>query len=385
MEKETRQTQSKQSTGRRKQPRDFWQRLTAGMELQELWAQFKTDTQVSYGLYSQEVDWDSIRDRDGWKRPLLALRVLFGAMLGKLSPTRRLWLLASLLLALCALLDLHFVWLHPVVLYLLAFVSLVVLLALELADRVAMKRDLEIAREIQTWLVPDEPPTVPGYGIAFDTQPANTVCGDYYDALWRPQGTGDQNSLLLVVGDVAGKSVPAALLMASFQASLHTLSPAVMPLDELVSGLNRFSCARSLHGRRFTTAFLAELEPESGRLTYISAGHNAPILRRKSGGVERLEVGGLPLGIKEDERYPYASVDLAPGDLLLIFTDGVTDAHDEFGQEFGERRLLECVTALPATLAATEILVRLQQRIRTFVANAPKLDDVTWFVLRVDP
>ncbi|MFH1843392.1 MAG: SpoIIE family protein phosphatase, partial [bacterium] len=85
------------------------------------------------------------------------------------------------------------------------------------------------------------------------------------------------------------------------------------------------------------------------------------------------------------ERYAYATVDLAPGNLLLIFTDGVIDANDEYGQEFGERRLLDCVDALPANLDAAEILVRLQQRIRTFVANAPKLDDVTWFVLRVAP
>ena len=138
-------------------------------------------------------------------------------------------------------------------------VVLLVLLALELSDRVTMKRDLEIAREIQSWLMPSEAPKVPGVDIAFASRPANTVAGDYYDAFFRPN-----ERLLLVVADVAGKSIPAALLTATLQASLRTLAALPGTLPELVERVNRYSCEQSLQGRRFTTAFLAELEPATG-------------------------------------------------------------------------------------------------------------------------
>ena len=162
-----------------------------------------------------------------------------------------------------------------------------------------MKRDLEIAREIQQWLVPHSPPALPGVDIAFATRPANTVAGDYYDAFERPSAPAAASParLLLVVADVAGKSVPAALLMATFQASLHTLAAVPGPLDELVRALNRYSCAHSLGGLRFTTAFFAELDAAHRSLTYVGAGHNAPVLRRADGRIERLTEGGPPLGI----------------------------------------------------------------------------------------
>jgi sigma-B regulation protein RsbU (phosphoserine phosphatase) len=171
-----------------------------------------------------------------------------------------------------------------------------------------MKRDLEIAREIQSWLMPSQAASVPGVDIAFATPPANTVAGDYYDAVFRPNGR-----LLLVVADVAGKSVPAALLTATLQASLRTLATLDGSLPELVAQVNRYACEQSLQGRRFTTAFLAELEPGTGALTYVNAGHNWPVLRRASGSIERLEVGGLPLGINLPMPYRSAAGTLGSG------------------------------------------------------------------------
>ena len=142
---------------------------------------------------------------------------------------------------------------------------LFVLLAVELADRVTMKRDLEIAREIQEWLVPEHPPVVPGLDIAFATRPQNTVAGDYFDAFVRnvPTGNSGTHPVFIAVADVAGKSIPAALLMATFQASLHTLTATSATLDEIVTNLDRYCRAHSLDGRRFTTAFLAELHLET--------------------------------------------------------------------------------------------------------------------------
>ena len=142
-----------------------------------------------------------------------------------------------------------------------------------------MKRDLEIAREIQTWLVPSQAPEVAGRNIAFASRPHNSVAGDYYDAFYPTASAEENGKLLLVIADVAGKSIPAALLMATLQASLHTIAGEGAPLAELVMRLNRYACAHSLDGRHFTTAVLADTSPRRGAF-YVNAGHNPPILRR---------------------------------------------------------------------------------------------------------
>jgi sigma-B regulation protein RsbU (phosphoserine phosphatase) len=188
--------------------------------------------------------------------------------------------------------------------------------------------------------------------------------------------------LLLVVADVAGKSVPAALLMATFQASLRALATVPSSLPELVAGLNRYACAHSLGGRRFTTAFFAELDPTARALTYIGAGHNAPILRRASGRLERLESSTLPLGIDPAALCGCATTALAPGDLLVIFTDGMVEAVNQKGEEFGESRLLAEVQAA-AQASAEQTLQALMARVDAFVGTARQHDDITCLVLRI--
>ncbi len=183
--------------------------------------------------------------------------------------------------------------------FLAAFVGLLILLVMVLGDHVAMKRDIEIAREIQRWLVPRVPPEVPGIDMAFATRPANTVAGDYYDAFRRAA----DGPLLIAVADVSGKSVPAAMLMANFQASLRALAGAPGSLSQLVTDLNRLACGNNLNGRRFTTAFLAELNPATGELSYLSAGHNPPMLVRQDGSIERLNSDSMPLGIELTEKF----------------------------------------------------------------------------------
>src|SRR5947209_10745867 len=150
---------------------------------------------------------------------------------------------------------------------------------LEIADRVVMKRDLEIARDIQSWLLPGSAPQVPGLAIAFATRAANTVAGDFYDVFVRPAVASAETQYVLAVADVAGKSIPAALLMATFQASLKTLSSTPCTLQELVASMNRYACTNSQDGLRFTTAFIGEFNAGRRALQYINAGHNNPILR----------------------------------------------------------------------------------------------------------
>jgi hypothetical protein len=270
---------------------NFWDRVSDGLEIQTLWSQFFSEARASYGLYSREVDWDALRHETRFQRFLKISRTLFWAMLIKLSPARRVFLLIVFLLLGLFVLNVRPAGIPREATFVMAVAGLLFLLALELADRVTMKRDLEIAREIQHWLVPQSPPRVPGVDIAFSSRPANTVGGDYYDAFLLDDGAAPTLAsprLLLVVADVAGKSVPAALLMATFQASLRTVASAATPLAELVARMNDYACAHSLGGRRFTTAFFADFDPAARVLTYIRAGHNVPILRRASGEFQRL-------------------------------------------------------------------------------------------------
>ena len=372
----------------------FWGRVTEGLELQALWAQFIAEAQASYSLYAREVDWAALEREKRVRRFFKTLNALFWAMILKLSPARRVFLLLALLFGVLALMSARVT--RPeqggVVVgfpdnfsfVLLALAGLVFLLALELADRVTMKRDLEIAREIQRWLVPEVPPQVPGTEIAFATRPANTVGGDYYDAFLREveEGGTKANRLLLVVADVVGKSVPAALLMATFQASLRTLANARTPLDDLVQGMNHYACAHSLEGRRFTTAFFGELDPTTRVLSYTLAGHNNPVLRRASGAIERLTIGNLPLGIDPKARYECGTATLTPGDLLVGFTDGVIDAVNAQDEDYGEARLLALLGAGGGE-SAKATLDRLLADIRAFVGVTRQHDDITCLVVRV--
>jgi sigma-B regulation protein RsbU (phosphoserine phosphatase) len=369
---------------------DFWTRVTNGLAMDQIWRQFKSDASETYGLYSRDVDWSAIPQKKGIKRFFRSAWALFQVMLMKLSPARRILLLLAVGLfffPVVAIFLPHAKGEDASNFYEFSAIALFILLSLELADRVIMKRDLEIAREIQQWLVPSAPPTLPGVDIAFATRPANTVAGDYYDAFERPSspGSSEPGPLLLVVADVAGKSVPAALLMATFQASLDTLAAMPGPLDELVRALNRYSCAHSLGGLRFTTAFFAELDASRRSLTYVGAGHNAPVLRRADGRIERLTEGGPPLGIPVADvpaSYACTNIAVAPGDVLVIFTDGVVEALDQKETEYGETRLIACIQSVGQSDAAS-ILHQLMSDVDRFVGQTRQHDDVTCLVLKL--
>jgi hypothetical protein len=363
----------------------FWQRVTDGLEINQLWNQFRADARTSYRLYSRGIDYtrrEGVRKGRHWRD---VSTQLFWAILEKLSPARRVLLLLALLLI---VFNPELSWTTKEGTHLIGFdlrfwggLLMFFLLILEVADRVVMKRDLEIAREIQMWLLPANPPPVPGLDIAFCTRPANTVAGDYYDVFPRPAQASADPSYLVAVADVAGKSIPAALLMATFQASLKTLSDTSSSLPELVRGMNRYACSNSQSGLRFTTAFLAEYQPATRALTYINAGHNQPLLRRNSGCIERLHAGGLPLGIKADAIHQTAAVTLETGDWLVVFTDGVVEAVNESGTDYGEQRLLSILNAGTETSSA-KMLSRIMVDLDRFVGNTPQHDDITCLLMK---
>ena len=369
--------------------RQFWRRVTEGLEISQLWSQFENEARASYRLYSKDVEAKTPEGLTRRGRNLHILKEFFWAVFEKLSPARRVLLLVALVLLViphggfdysgsdgkvyAVEFDLHF-W---------AGLLLLILLMLEIADRVVMKRDLQIAREIQTWLLPGVPPLIPGLSIAYATRPANTVAGDYYDVFPRPGKTNDDNRVVLAVADVAGKSIPAAMLMATFQASLKTLSTAQVALPELAANMNKYACSNSQGGLRFTTAFLAEYDPVHRTVHYINAGHNNPILRRANGQIERLDIGGLPFGIQPEAKYESATVTLAPADWLVIFTDGLVEAENARQEEYGEVRVLTELEAGKSTSPA-DLLKKLMSALDLFVGNNPQHDDVTCMLLKAE-
>jgi serine phosphatase RsbU (regulator of sigma subunit) len=353
--------------------RHFWQRVSEGREIDDLWSQFVADARASYGFYGRDVDWEEIQKLPRWRRPLHVAKEFFWALLLKMSPVRRILLLIAFVMLVIPVFN------PQMNFEAVAVILFLLLLSLELADKVTMKRDLEIAREIQSWLVPSHAPDVVGADIAFATRPQNSVAGDYYDAFYPDPDNHEK--LMLVIADVAGKSVPAALLMATLQASLRTVAVENAPLADLVARLNRYACAHSLDGRRFTTAVLGEYNPATRRLVYVNAGHNAPLLRRANGDLLQLDVGGLPLGIESNVVYETAELELKPGDALIFFTDGVVEAFNEAGEEFGNERWNGAIRNLPDS-NAHQTLQHLMKRVDEFVRATRQSDDITCLVFR---
>lgn len=364
----------------------FWQRVSDGLAMHQLWGQFVKDARSSYRLYSSGLAERQTGQSRG-QRFRYMVKALFWAIIEKLSPARRVLILFGLVLLFVPAAGFTYkdksgeLQVNEIDVHVWGGLAILVVLLLELSDRVVMKRDLEIAKDIQTWLLPGAPLQIPGYGIAYATRPANTVAGDYYDVILRPGATPREDRILFVVADVAGKSIPAAMLMATFQASLRTLSSSHAPLSQLVTDLNQYANSNSQGGSRFTTAFLAELDPATGELAYVNAGHNVPILRRKSGVVERPEVGGIPIGILPTATYEVGTTRLDDGDWLVIFTDGVVEAMNANGDEYDEPRLIRLIDR-GAQSSPAELLRSLLTDLDLFVGNTPQHDDMTCLLLK---
>jgi sigma-B regulation protein RsbU (phosphoserine phosphatase) len=360
---------------------NFWQRVSEGRRIDDLWSQFAADARSSYGFYGKDVDWDKVNQLRRWRRPFHVAKQLFWAMMNKLTPARRVMFLLALMFLLFSGIKIQSG--HDTVTLQTEFLSAILfllLLSLELADKITMKRDLEIAREIQAWLVPSTPPLIPNAEVAFYTRAQNSVAGDYYDAFYPTDDANAGGKLMLVMADVAGKSVPAALLMATLQASLRTIASEGLPLSELAVRLNHYACAHSLGGQRFTTAVLAEYDPATRRLTYVNAGHNSPVIRRANSSTERLESGSLPLGITPEATFASSEVTLQPGDTLVLFTDGVVEAFNSAGEEFSDNRWLNIIRGLP-NLNAQKTLQFLMKSVEDFVGATRQSDDITCLVL----
>jgi serine phosphatase RsbU (regulator of sigma subunit)/pSer/pThr/pTyr-binding forkhead associated (FHA) protein len=243
----------------------------------------------------------------------------------------------------------------------------------ESLEKRRMEEDMRMAAEIQNGLLPREAPTVPGWDLAGCNRPCRTVGGDYYDFVL------EDGRLLIALGDVSGKGTGAALLMTVLRAAVraHWALPA---LADGVARINRTVC-QNVPSSKYVTFFLAALEPETGRLAFVNAGHNPPLLVRADGSLQKLEDGGLVLGLFESIVYEDGAVRMEPGDTLLIYSDGVTETWDPRGEEFGEEKLAELVTRC-RSLGAAALQEAVLREIERFEEGARATDDRTLVVLK---
>lgn len=258
--------------------------------------------------------------------------------------------------------------------------QLVAAITEEVAQRERMNREVEIAREVQERLFPQQLPQIAGLDFTGACRPALGVGGDYYDFLELPDG-----QLGIALGDVSGKGIGAALLMASLQASLRAeATRARSDLAALVGNVNRL-VYQSSTSNRYATFFYAQYDPRRLMLTYVNAGHNPPMLFRKNGlppEVIRLEAGGTVVGLMESFPYQQETLQLAHGDVLLAFTDGISEAMNPDDEEWGETRLVETVEK-NLEISANDLLSRIMANADAFTAGAKQHDDMTLVVLRV--
>jgi phosphoserine phosphatase RsbU/P len=234
-----------------------------------------------------------------------------------------------------------------------------------------MQEEVRLARRMQLSLLPASAPIIPGLDVAGTSIPAREVGGDYFDFV--PLGDG---RWALAVGDVVGKGLPASLLMANLQATLRAhLGARRVDVAECLASVNDQLC-RSTQAGTFASLVLVLVEPDTGIVDYANAGHNRPLLVRHGGSIETLSLGGLVLGVKEGIGYEAATVRLADGETLVLFSDGVTEAMDAKRFEFGDDRL-ETLVGCNAGASASEMMGRVLDHVREHVGAAEAHDDLT--------
>jgi phosphoserine phosphatase RsbU/P len=249
----------------------------------------------------------------------------------------------------------------------------------QVAQRERLNRELEIAREVQQKLFPQRLPAVPGLDYWAECRPAREVGGDYYDFLELPGG-----GLGIAIGDISGKGIGAALMMANLEACLRGQAPSARNLPELIRRVNSMVYEAS-SPNRYATFFYAEYERQTRAIRYVNAGHNAPVVLRAANAdcnVFRWETGGPVIGLLPEAHYEQGCFELLPGDLILLYTDGVSESMNAQDEEWGEEGLIACAKTC-CGLSAREVLDHLMRGAVAFAAGAPQHDDMTLVVLHV--
>lgn len=376
--------------------REVYRRYSHDLSAEDLQRLFTHDTRDAYRFFTRGVAQETIAHLPWWKRAGVRVRQIFLAFTLKLPAARRALYLTSLLVALFGVLRLfrsidlveiplglpfiHVgvplpVWAEGTFAMIVSLLLLNFLVLLEVADRLSLKGELEVAREIQLAMLPGGTYRDHGIEICGVTRPANTVGGDFYDVLPLPDGR-----VIITLGDVAGKGSPAALLMALLLAVLRTLVDENLDAPALMHRLNMQICRHS-PGSRFITLFYAVYSPATGALTYVNAGHLPPLLRRLDGTYERLAGTGIALGMFEGSNYGAAETALSDGDMLVLYSDGITEAEDPEGRPFEESGL-ERVIATYSAFSAAEIGTETLKAVERHAHDSRFTDDLTILVLK---
>src|SRR5207249_7744000 len=245
----------------------------------------------------------------------------------------------------------------------------------EQIERERLEREQQVASEIQQRFLPAAAPQVEGYELQGISFPCYEIGGDYYDFIQR-----DDGKLLIALGDVSGKGTAAALLMSSLHAAIHAQSSSHSTITDTITAVNRY-LADNIPANRFVTLFYAELDPRSGALSFLNAGHNPPMIVHAGGTMEQLAAGGLPLGIMPNAEFREGRTLLHPGDVLVIYSDGVTEAVNPKGEEFGPTRLYE-VVARNIDSSAAGIRDRIEAALTKFCQGTPAADDITLVIVK---
>ena len=375
---------------------EFFDTYTRDLKAEDLQRLFTRDTREAYRFFTRHLDPEALKGLPWHKRAIAHARAVFMAFTMKLSPARRVVFGSALLLALIGLINLFRgigiieVTAFPIVggvgipgpifrqgtwSLLFAFFLMILLVLLEVADRLSLKNDLEIARDIQQAMLPSGLYDAPGVETVGFSRPANTVGGDFYDILPL-----DDGRLVVAVGDVAGKGSPAALLMALLLAMLRTLVDEKLEPAELVTRLN-VQVSRQAPGTRFITLFYAVFDPQTGKLTYVNAGHTAPLLLRNDGSIERLTEGGIALGMFAQSTYETGHVTIQPNELIATYSDGITEAENPKGQPFDECGL-ESTLRANRSLEISAVSNAVVHAVELYTADTRLADDLTILLLR---
>ncbi len=246
----------------------------------------------------------------------------------------------------------------------------------EASERGRLEQEMTIARDIQMELLPRTFPRIPGLDMFAFTVPARHVGGDCYDVI----DVGD-GRLAVTIGDVSGKGTPAAILMANVQAAVRALSESGIPAGQLITRVNRL-VHKFTEDSAFITFFYCVLDTRTGDLCYVNAGHNPPCIFRADGSKEYLDRGGLVIGIMPGAEYEEGKAALGPGDDLVLYTDGITEAANVEDEMFGEERL-EALLIEHRHRSAREIEEHVYSGVRDFVGTAAQSDDLTMVVVKL--
>jgi serine phosphatase RsbU (regulator of sigma subunit) len=356
-----------------------------GLSSTEIERLFMRDTPDAYRFFSRHIDLDALAKLPWYRRWVTQARMLFLAFTMRLSPGRRALYGASIVVTVIGLFELfrglHLLLIpHPVfapgTLWLLTgFLLLNLLILIEVADRLSLKNDLEVARQIQLAMLPHGAFHASGLEAFGITRPANTVGGDFYDIVQLPDGR-----VLLALGDVAGKGSPAALLMALLLAMMRTLVDEGLEGPGLVERLNH-QVMKQAPRSRFVTLFVGVLDPATGVLSYVNAGQNPPLVRRADGRYDSLREGGVAVGMFEQATYEAGTTQLGVGDVLVMFSDGVVEAENAAGEPFDEAGVRSIVDQ-PVWSSAKELTWALFAAVQRHSDDRKLMDDLTALVAR---